>query len=51
MSKTIIVTIVEETEEKTTAHEGCFIGDELTSPECQAIIWLREQQKDALDHD
>lgn len=26
-----------------------FTGDELTSPEQQAILWLREQEGDPLD--
>lgn len=45
----ITVIIEEKTAEVDREHTAVFDGDELTSPECQAIIWLRGQQRDALD--
>lgn len=48
---TILVSIIREEENPADdeIRSTFFKGDELTSPESQAIIWLREQQRDALD--
>ena len=45
--KVVIVTLAGSDQCETKRFEG----DELTSSEQQAIIWLREQQQDALDHE
>ena len=51
MSRTILVTIIDESEANDTINKCYFSGDDLTAAESQAILWLREQQKDALDHE
>ena len=47
----IMVTVIieEKTAESDREHTAIFEGDVLTSPEGQAIIWLREQQRSIFD--
>ena len=45
----VSVIIEEKTAKWDHEHIVVFEGDELTSAESQAIIWLRERQKDAFD--
>ena len=39
----VTVIIEEKTEESDREHTAIFEGDDLTSAECQAVDWLREQ--------
>ena len=49
MSRTILVTIIDDSE-KEPVNKCYFAGNDLTSPEDQAITWLLSQEKD-VDHE
>lgn len=49
MNKSITISIAKNNEQQEIITAS-FKGDELTSPEQQAILWLREQEQDPLDN-
>lgn len=48
-NKKIYITVVTTPDDGEEEVVVAFKGDELTSPEQQAILWLREQEGDPLD--